>query len=333
MSSTTDLTGGPKRHRLAVIDIARGVAILAMVIYHFTWDLAYFQFIVLDLREAWGWMIFQRLIVGSFIALTGISLVLAHGYGIRWQAFWRRFAVVLGAALLVTGGTLWFSPTTFVYFGVLHAIALFSLLGLAFLRAPLWLVVGLGLAIVATSVFVQNPLFGEKIWSWIGLWDEPPPSEDLVPIFPWFGVALLGIAFARWGRASGLFDRLAAIPAGPAPARILARAGRWSLPIYLIHQPVLIGLLWGVAALTNPAVATQAQAFTRNCEATCQQSAGEAGFCAAYCACALDTIEADNLWPLVNNPARSDAQTARITQMVDQCTAQVIDGRLAIPGE
>nr|WP_255714133.1 heparan-alpha-glucosaminide N-acetyltransferase [Pelagibacterium xiamenense] len=325
------MTGGPRRPRLAVIDIARGLAILAMVVYHFAWDLAYLQFIALDLRAEIGWVIFQKLIVGSFIFLTGVSLVLAHGDAIRWRAFWRRFALVLGAAMLVTIGTLFFSPNAFVYFGVLHAIALFSLAGLAFLRAPLWLVIALGAAILATATFVQHPLFGEKIWSWIGLWDEPPPAEDLVPIFPWFGVALFGIAFARWARTSGLFDRLAAIPASATPARGLAKAGRWSLPIYLIHQPILLAILMGIAALTNPGAAMQSRLFTQSCEQSCRQSAGDAAFCTAYCGCALTEIEDNALWPLVNNPARTPDEDLRLTEMVNQCTADVIEGRLA-PG-
>ncbi|WP_404404688.1 DUF1624 domain-containing protein [Pelagibacterium halotolerans] len=329
MSGLTDLTGGPRRQRLAVIDIARGLAILAMVVYHFAWDLAYLQFIVLDLRAEIGWVIFQKLIVGSFIFLTGISLVLAHGEAIRWRAFWRRFALIVGAAFLVTVGTLFFSPNAFVYFGVLHAIALFSLMGLAFLRAPLWLVIALGATIIVTSISVQHPLFGEKIWSWIGLWDEPPPAEDLVPIFPWFGVALLGIAFARWGRASGFFDRLATIPAGGAAGRGLAKAGRWSLVIYLAHQPILLAILMGIAALTNPGAAMQARLFTQSCEQSCRQSAGDAAFCTAYCACALDEIEDNDLWPLVNNPSRTPDEDLRLNELVNQCTAEVVEDRLA----
>ena len=102
------------RPRIAAIDIARGVAIVAMIIYHFSWDLAFLGFVNFDPTQSLPWVIFQKSIVGTFIFLTGVSLVLGHGETIRWRPFGRRFAMILGAALFISAGTYAFNPSTFV---------------------------------------------------------------------------------------------------------------------------------------------------------------------------------------------------------------------------
>jgi uncharacterized membrane protein len=319
------------RPRIAAVDIARGVAIIAMIVYHFTWDLAFLGFIDFDPTRSFPWVAFQKSIVGTFIFLTGVSLVLGHGAGIRWRPFWRRFAIILGAALLVTIGTYAFYAETFVYFGVLHAIALFSLLGLAFLRVPLAVVVVLAVVIIALPLFIQHPLFGEKLWSWIGLWDVPPPTEDLVPIFPWFGVALAGIAVARWALASGLATRVAEFKGSSSPAKFLAKMGRWSLVIYVLHQPIMIGVLMGISSLTGVSAANRASNFLASCEATCGQSAPDQSYCTAYCACTLDRIESDNLWAMLEAPERTTEQESMLTDLANQCATEVLDERMLTP--
>ncbi|WP_421950647.1 DUF1624 domain-containing protein [Pelagibacterium sp.] len=346
------------RPRIAAIDIARGVAIVAMVIYHFAWDLAFLGFVDFDPTQSLPWVIFQKSIVGTFIFLTGVSLALGHGQTIRWRPFWRRFAIILGAALLITVGTYAFNPSTFVYFGVLHAIALFSLMGLAFLSAPLVLILALAVILIGLQLFIQSPLFGEKLWSWIGLWDAPPPTEDLVPVFPWFGVALLGIAATRWAintrvrsgkvadvsgsvarpendmdpsEASSLTDRLAQFKGTSAPSRAMSKVGRWSLVIYVLHQPILIGTLMGIASLTGISETRRAENFLSSCQASCTQSAPDAAYCTAYCACTLNSIEADNLWPLLESPQRTPDQDIALSDLTNQCAAQVLDEMLLVP--
>ncbi|RDE09876.1 DUF1624 domain-containing protein [Pelagibacterium lacus] len=321
------------RSRIAAIDVARGVAIVAMIIYHFTWDLAYLGFVAFDPTQSLPWVVFQKAIAGTFIFLTGVSLVLAHGAAIRWPAFWRRFAFIAGAALLVTIGTFAFSSQTFVYFGVLHAIAAFGLMGLAFLRLPLALVAVLAVVIIGLPLFVQSPVFGEKLWSWIGLWDVPPPSEDLVPLFPWFGVALAGIAATRWALASGLASTMARYRAEETIGALLARLGRWSLIIYLLHQPILIGALTALSAATGTADARRAEGFVASCEASCGDSAGDAAYCTAYCACALDRVEAEDLWSILEAGERTPEQEALLIGLTNQCAIEALDPGLLAPDQ
>lgn len=248
-------TPGPRRARYQAIDLARGLAIIAMVVFHFAWDLYYFGLSPVDVTSDPAWEVFQKLILSSFLLLVGAGLELAHGNGIRWRSFWRRFAVVLIAALLVTAGTYWMFPDYFVYFGVLHAIALFSLLALPFAGRRLPLVLGVALAVIAVSFVWTSPDFEARWLAWIGFWPVPPPTTDIVPVFPWFGVVLLGVAGTRWLIQSGLFDRLRNWRSRGLAVRALAFLGRWSLPVYLLHQPVLIGLFWVGLQLNTPQLA------------------------------------------------------------------------------
>ncbi len=73
------------RRRWDVIDVARGVAILAMIVYHFGWDLSFLKLIETNVLAMPAWRWFARAIAGSFLFLSGIGLVLAHGRTIRWQ--------------------------------------------------------------------------------------------------------------------------------------------------------------------------------------------------------------------------------------------------------
>lgn len=330
-----DMTAGavpPARKRLAVIDMVRGVAILAMIVYHFAWDLGFVGLVTFDVTREAGWIAFQRAIVSSFLFLTGVSLVLAHGEGIRWRPFWRRFLLIGGAALLVTAGTWFFSSETFVYFGILHAIALFGLMGLAFLRLPVAVTGLCALIILVLPLFFKSDVFSIRLLSWIGLWDVPPPSEDLVPVLPWFGVTLAGIATMRAVKGTRLLAGLAGIGAAGLPGRVLVWLGRWSLVIYLVHQPVMLG---GLMLLTGGGVVTeqnQAQAFEFSCQASCADSGGEAGYCTRYCACALEEVATRDLWAMLEKPVRSESEEALLQTLVDQCAIRVIEESRFAPG-
>lgn len=319
------MTGAPKPARLPVIDIARGLAILAMIVYHFAWDLGFLQFTTLDVTAHPGWIAFQRLIVSSFLFLVGVGLVLGHGRGIRWPTVWRRFALIAGAALLVTIGTYIALPESFVYFGILHAIALFSLMGLAFLRLPAILVAILGILCLALPLVVQSAFFSPRPFSWIGLWDIPPLTEDLVPVFPWFGMVLLGIAATRLALARGWDAVLARIKADNIFGKLLVWMGRWSLVIYLVHQPILLGALYPLAMVIQPGAATQAALYLQSCQSTCEGSAGEERYCTAYCACTLDEVETRQLWPLLEAPERTEADAEVINELANQCAASAIE--------
>lgn len=219
--------------RRPALDLARGIALIGMVVFHLTFDLEIFGYLEAGTATSLGWKIFARAVAGSFVMLAGVSLVLAHGEVIRWGAFTRNTGILVLAATGVTAATILALPHAFVFFGILHAIALFRVLGLPLRNVPVPVLIGLALAIWAAPYLVQSPAFDSRWLAWIGFSARPPFSMDLEPVFPWFGPFLLGMAAARLNLVPTWTVR------GP-----LVWAGRHSLWIYLAHQPILMGALW-----------------------------------------------------------------------------------------
>jgi len=304
--------------RIAAIDIARAAALLAMAIYHFAWDLEFFGYIEPGTTNAGAWKIFARSIAGSFLFLVGVSLVLAHGDGIRWRGYWKRLAMVAGAAAVISLATYLALPQGFIFFGILHQIALASLLGLAFLRLPWAANAVLAGLVIALPFFFRSPLFDHPSLWWAGLSTQTPRSNDYVPVFPWFGAVLAGMAATQLASATGLRWRLARYAPGPW-ARLPQFLGRHSLAVYLIHQPVLIGLVWIVAQIAPAPEVVPEAGFRQACETACEASR-DAEFCAGYCACMLEQLETAGDLPRVLAGEQDEALTMRVRESADQCS-------------
>ena len=239
------MTQTASRPRILWIDTARTVALLAMAVYHTGFDLELFGRIPPGTMMEPGWRLFARLIAGTFIALAGVGLYLSHGQGIRWGAFWRRFARIAGAALLVTLGTTYLLGPEYIFFGILHSIALSSLVGLLFLRMP----VPVTLAAAVLALILPRLVAGHLDLPWLiwtGLTTFPVYAVDFVPPFPWLAPFLAGLALAKaLGPGHPLFRPRPQTPA----SRILGFPGRHSLAFYLIHQLVLFPLVYGLSWL------------------------------------------------------------------------------------
>ena len=226
--------------RLVAIDALRGLALVAMVVFHAARDLEILGAIPAGTTLSGFWYYFARAIAGSFLFLAGVSLVLAHGHRFRPDAFFKRLGLVGAAAGLVSIAT-WFSmPSQFVYFGILHSIALCSLIGIAFVQLPS--LVTLAAAVV---VFVVDAYFARSLqlpaWAaFTGLSATVRPSIDFEPLIPWFGPFLLGVSFAQ----TTMLSLLVLNSRSSRPITALAWLGRQSLLIYLVHQPILLGVLW-----------------------------------------------------------------------------------------
>lgn len=223
--------------RLIPLDVARTLALVAMVVFHFTFDLAMFGHIPGETMYQPFWYYFPRMIAGSFLFLAGVSLWLSHGQGVRWRSFRVRLAKIGAAAVLVTVASLYFVPGGPIWFGILHAIAVMSVLGLLFLRLPWPVTLGVAVAILATAWGPRSPVFDPLWLVWTGLAETRLNMGDYTPLIPWAAPALAGIALAKALRVEGW--------ARSTPSRLVDRLtfpGRHSLVIYLIHQPILIGL-------------------------------------------------------------------------------------------
>ncbi len=229
--------------RIPLIDVLRGLALAAMAVYHFAWDLEFYSLAEFGVTEHPLWIAFARSIAGSFLALVGVSLALAHGDGVRWPGFRHRFLVIAFWALAVTIASWLADPDGVILFGILHCIAVSSVLGLLFLRVPVPLVIAAAIACLAAPRFLASPAFDGLAWVWLGLARDPLPSNDYNPLLPWFGMVLAGIAAARMIPR----DKWPAWQPHDIVTHTLALIGRHSLLFYLLHQPVLLGILWAVA--------------------------------------------------------------------------------------
>ncbi|WP_281825882.1 heparan-alpha-glucosaminide N-acetyltransferase [Jannaschia rubra] len=233
-------TGG----RLIAIDWLRGLAFLAMAVFHFGRDFEVLGLVPPGTTFGGGWNFSARAIASSFIFLAGLSLWLANGRRMRWPSYAKRLVLLIAAAAGVSVATYVAVPGAWVRFGILHSIALSSLIGLLFLRAP-WGMTALAAALV---LFAAPSLRSEALNShwllWLGLGTSIPTMMDWEPLVPWLAPFLAGLAFGQAGGAR----LLAWGPDKPGPlAQAAAWPGRHALSLYLIHQPVLIAIIFAGA--------------------------------------------------------------------------------------
>jgi uncharacterized membrane protein len=228
-------------HRFDRLDALRGVAMLWMAAYHLAFDLNWFRLIAAqDFYRDPLWTLQRTAIVSLFLFSAGLGQAVALERGQSWSRFWRRWAQIAGGALLVSIGSWFMFPRSFISFGVLHGIAV--MLIVVRLAAPLrgWLW-PLGAVALLLPQWVQHPFFDSRFTNWVGLVTHKPVTEDFVPLLPWLGVMLWGLAAGQWLLAHRPGLLAGAVPSAAMP---LALLGRWSLSFYLLHQPVLIGLVW-----------------------------------------------------------------------------------------
>jgi uncharacterized membrane protein len=210
-----------------------------MVAYHFAFDLRLFGVIAADFENDPFWLAARAAIVTSFLLLVGASLVLAARAGVTTGRFLQRVAVIAACAIAASAGSFVVYPQTWIYFGILHCIAAASLIARPLARHPGW-ALALGIAVIAAGLAFSHPAFDSRATSWIGFTTVKPPTQDFVPLFPWLGVVLVGIALGD-ALAKRAFAPIAALARVPHAIQWL---GRHSLAIYMLHQPLLLGLLW-----------------------------------------------------------------------------------------
>lgn len=232
--------------RVDGVDLARGLALVAMTTFHFGWDLELFGFAGHGFATQ-PWMIwYARVIASSFLLLVGVSFVLAHHGGLKAKPFLWRLGKIVAAALLITVATRIATPNIFIFFGILHHIALASILCIFFVRLPVALLLILAACVLAAALYGRSDLFNAPWWWWSGLNAFTPRSSDYVPVFPFFAAELAGLALGKWLISSGMALRLAAWRPQGRLAAILRFIGRNSLAYYLLHQPVMLAILYGL---------------------------------------------------------------------------------------
>jgi uncharacterized membrane protein len=314
-----ETTPGP---RIAAIDAARGAALIGMAIYHLSWDLAYFHLAPVDLPATPPMRLFSHAVAGAFLVLAGISLALAHRNGVRWRPFWRRLALVVGAAALVTGATYFFAPDETVFFGILHCIAAASLLAAPLMRMNPWAALAVGAACLIAPLLFASALFNPPPLVWLGLGTVPPDTLDWRPLLPWSGCVFVGLALTRLNMRALIGSSLAQWRPKVRAARALAWAGRHSLAIYLIHQPILFAILFAATSFAGAgAGAGQATAeFTKVCQRECVEGGGALEVCIAACDCVVKGLQEAGLSRALARDSLDEAQRERYSRIVRGCS-------------
>jgi uncharacterized membrane protein len=230
------------RPRIWEIDFLRGLAIILMVFYHLGFDLSELcgikTLLGVDLNMSSSFLTTaQYFFAGLFIVLSGISSTLSRGNV-------RRALKLLGVAVVISAATYLYDPSLAIHFGILHCLGVSILVyGLTLQRsgpqtcaAAAAIVLGLSaaVALMMNSVSVR--------FDWLlpfGITSNLYSSYDYFPLLPWFGIFLTGAVLGKTIYASGQ----SLLPKRRAGSFVNA-AGRHSLLIYIIHQPVLLGALY-----------------------------------------------------------------------------------------
>lgn len=229
------------KQRIWELDAARGVCIWGMVLFHILYDLQnLFPILpavsnpVLNFVANWGGTL--------FFLISGICVTLgSHPV--------RRGLLVAGCGLIVTGVTATMTALGFldsdmvILFGVLHCLGLCMLLWPLFKKIPLPFLGILGCLTVIGGLYLDGRTFPVSHWLFpLGLKYPGFVSADYFPLLPFFGFFLLGAVLGKllYKNRKSLFPRVN--PQNPF-VRFWTVSGRWSLPIYMLHQPVITGIL------------------------------------------------------------------------------------------
>ncbi|MGQ9558032.1 MAG: heparan-alpha-glucosaminide N-acetyltransferase [Desulfurispora sp.] len=221
------------KQRIREIDFARGIAVILMILFHLAYDLAEFYKLPLDYQSGLIYYTGKTAAV-SFILLSGISSTLS------------TTSLYRGCKLILWGIAIWIVlgiaiPGSNVIFGILQflgsCLLLQHLLKLHRLQLPVLLLASA--VSICTGVAFSRINMPGNLLAPLGLTNENFFSVDYYPIFPWSGVFLLGLAlgkliYAQPHRWSGSYQ-------GHDPISFL---GRHSLTVYLLHQPVILALLY-----------------------------------------------------------------------------------------
>jgi uncharacterized membrane protein len=232
------------------IDTLRGIAILMMITYHFIFDLNFFGFTSTDLNSL-PVLLYIYPVGTLFLLLVGISLTLSYSRvkhtltknQLRIK-FFKRGSSIFGLGLLITLATWVYPHNGFIVFGVLHCIGLSILLAYPFIqsRFPAFLV---GLLCISIGVVLRITVTVDFPWLlWLGFIPTQFYTLDYFPLLPWFGVVLIGIflgnsLYQNNTRSFRLEDHSRFII-----NRLFCFLGRNSLIIYLLHQLIIVGILY-----------------------------------------------------------------------------------------
>jgi uncharacterized membrane protein len=225
------------RDRFIELDLLRTLAIAMMVVYHTVYDLHVLYGFSVD-PFSLPWILFARATAILFLLLVGMGFALRrrrYPDPVVWKRTLRHALIILGGAALVTGATYLFDPATYVRFGILHCIGVTVLL-LPLLPKRPWIATAIGIVLIAVGIRIWGTSSTTALLLPLGI----PPlhfiTVDYFPLLPWSGVIVLGVALAQplLARMHTTDNRT---------LNLLTLPGKHALLLYLVHQPILVGIL------------------------------------------------------------------------------------------
>lgn len=239
------------KKRIWELDVFRGVCIIGMVLVHLTFDLVYLYGIVdldnpilaftFEFLSRWGGVL--------FLLLSGICVTLgSHPI--------RRGLIVLGSGLLVTAVTVGMyllqlqGAGIIIYFGVLHCLGICMLLWPLFKKLPFWALGMIGAVMIASGLYLQSAVRVDFPWLIpFGVLSHNFSSSDYFPLLPNLGYFLVGAMIGKtlYRKKESLFPK---VNGNSILLKPFILCGKYSLFIYLLHQPLITGaiFLWFILA-------------------------------------------------------------------------------------
>ncbi|MDI6643983.1 MAG: heparan-alpha-glucosaminide N-acetyltransferase [Methanobacteriaceae archaeon] len=232
------------------IDSLRGLAIILMIIYHFLFDLNYFNIYNINLSTEFYWW-FTRFAASIFIILVGVSLTLSYSRSLMMNSnkqkslfikYLKRGFKIFFYGIIITFITWIFIREDFIIFGILHFIGLAIILEYPFIKYR-YLNLVLGIIFIIFGIILSYFRLNFNL-VWIGIVPLNLSTVDYFPILPWLGVVSIGlflgnIFYRNYKRRFYLPDL-----SQNKFIQFLSLLGRNSLTIYFIHQPLLIAVLY-----------------------------------------------------------------------------------------
>jgi len=214
--------------RIDELDSLRATALVMMLVLNFVTDLNHFGIMNTETGDQWWWL--ARIAASLFVGISGVSYFLAHRLEYDFTKTSGRTQRLIFWAFVITIITYIFEPSAYVRFGVLHLLALASIVAFPVARKPEF-ALGIGL------ILLIIPLSSNSNLVWLGLRETGFIAVDYFPLNPWLGIFFIGLALA-----SRIYPEGKPLTEIQWPERWLW-FGRNTLTIYVIHQPILIGLL------------------------------------------------------------------------------------------
>ena len=223
------------KNRLAELDSLKALALVMMLVSNFVSDLNFFK--IMEVSKGDSWWYLARTTAFLFVSISGVSYYLANRQNTDFRIVLKRTKKLFLWALAITVITYFFQPEAYIRFGVLHLLALASIVAFPFVKKPFF---GFLIGLILFSL----PMSSEPLTVWFGLRETGFFAVDYFPLNPWLGLFFISMAFAKF-----IYPEGKALTTIFWPQKWLW-LGRNTLSIYVFHQPFLIATLLVTGVVT-----------------------------------------------------------------------------------